>query len=854
MAILLLTTSALLATASFTQAASWTLDIYTYLVAIPNPVQVNTPAFISGWLDKTPPYPLTWGGTPYKGITITMTEPNGNVQTLGPFEADTISTFYTMVTPTQVGTYKFQAHFPEQVINIPDTGRAAGQWLNEVGDHTFRASSSEEVTLIVQQDPVPTWQDTPVPGPNDYWTRPISGVHRNWNTISGNWLQNPRNAFAASTRAPNTAHILWSLPFAQGGLVGGTEYKSYSYAYGLAYEGKWISPVVINGILYYMEYGHGHSQFYTDIVAVNLRTGEELWRVNSTGRGDPVDVQLTGGGGAYGFWEGYPRLSFGQIYYYESLNQHGANSYLWATGGRGATARWDMYDAFTGDWIMSLKGVPSGTRTFGPNGEILIYTINTRNGWLALWNSSAAIPAGGPQGTDAHQYRLWPGATIDVSQPYLWNTTGPNGPEFLVNPYSWNISIPAGLPGTIWEVLPDRVIGSNLGTTYYSYDPWTVWAISLKPGEEGQLLWRKDYPQPPGNLTMQRGIISVEDGVFTLREKETIAWRGYSIETGEQIWGPTPSQVAWDIFEPQNAVAYGNFYTVGYGGVLYCYDVKTGNLKWKYEASDPTGEAGYGTNFPLKMGTVADGKVYVVTSEHSPTNPLNRGARLRCIDAYDGKELWTLSHWSAVQHGTYVVIADGILVDADAYDMQIYAFGKGQTKTTVTVQDDVIPRGDSILIKGTVTDQSPGAKDTPAIADQYMSEWMEYLYKQYPIPGDATGVAVKLTAIGEDGSTHDIGTTTSDMSGLYSMMWTPPAEGKYTIVASFEGSNSYWPSYAETAIGVTAASGQPTMPASPTVAPEPPAGVPESTIYIAIAAAVIIIAVIAAAIVLKRRQ
>jgi len=33
-------------------------------------------------------------------------------------------------------------------------------------------------------------------------------------------------------------------------------------------------------------------------------------------------------------------------------------------------------------------------------------------------------------------------------------------------------------------------------------------------------------------------------------------------------------------------------------------------------------------------------------------------------------------------------------------------------------------------------------------------------------------------------------------------MWTPEAEGEYTIAATFEGSKSYWASYAETSIGV----------------------------------------------------
>jgi hypothetical protein len=81
---------------------------------------------------------------------------------------------------------------------------------------------------------------------------------------------------------------------------------------------------------------------------------------------------------------------------------------------------------------------------------------------------------------------------------------------------------------------------------------------------------------------------------------------------------------------------------------------------------------------------------------------------------------------------------------------------------------------------------------------------MEYLYMQQEIPGNATGVPVKLTAIDPNGNTQDIGTVTSDMSGMFKKMWTPPVPGEYTVIASFEGSESYYASYAETAIGVAA--------------------------------------------------
>jgi hypothetical protein len=37
---------------------------------------------------------------------------------------------------------------------------------------------------------------------------------------------------------------------------------------------------------------------------------------------------------------------------------------------------------------------------------------------------------------------------------------------------------------------------------------------------------------------------------------------------------------------------------------------------------------------------------------------------------------------------------------------------------------------------------------------------------------------------------------------MFKLMWEPPVPGEYTIIATFEGSNAYYRSYAETAIGV----------------------------------------------------
>ena len=202
--------------------------------------------------------------------------------------------------------------------------------------------------------------------------------------------------------------------------------------------------------------------------------------------------------------------------------------------------------------------------------------------------------------------------------------------------------------------------------------------------------------------------------------------------------------------------------------------------------------------------------------------------------------------------GSGAVIADGYIVSLNAYDNQIYCYGKGPSATTVTSPDMGIPLGSTVMIKGTVTDQSPGTKTAevmakssnaegvPCIADEDQQAWMEYLYMQQAIPATAKGVEVSLDALDPNGNFVHINTVTSDMSGFYSYQWTPEMEGIYTIIASFEGSKAYYCSYAETAIGVEPAPA-PTTPIEPE--PTEPTEAPFITTEIAIIVAAVIVAV-----------
>ena len=86
-----------------------------------------------------------------------------------------------------------------------------------------------------------------------------------------------------------------------------------------------------------------------------------------------------------------------------------------------------------------------------------------------------------------------------------------------------------------------------------------------------------------------------------------------------------------------------------------------------------------------------------------------------------------------------------------------------------------------------------------------MANWMNYLKRQQPMPENARGVPVTLTAVDSNGNTISIGEVASDMSGVYSFLWTPPDQGVYKVTATFSGSDSYGSSYAETSVGVSAA-------------------------------------------------
>ena len=172
--------------------------------------------------------------------------------------------------------------------------------------------------------------------------------------------------------------------------------------------------------------------------------------------------------------------------------------------------------------------------------------------------------------------------------------------------------------------------------------------------------------------------------------------------------------------------------------------------------------------------------------------------------------------------------------------------GKGPSAITVEAPMISNELGKSLVIRGAITDISPGVKQTgltlrfpngvPVVSDESMSEWMRYVYMQFPRPSNATGVEISIDVIDANGNYRNIGKTTSDSSGDFSYVWKPDIPGKYTVFATFTGSKSFYPSYSQTAFVVD----EPTAP-QPTI--QPVMASPPTEMYIAAGVAAIIAAI-----------
>jgi outer membrane protein assembly factor BamB len=809
---------------------------YPYIGAIPIPVGVGQDLLLHvGITDAL-------GGQQYgwEGLTVTVTKPDGTTETISGIRTDATGGTGVVYVPTMVGNYTFQTHFPEQEMPVTSRGVPTGTVMLE--------SDSDKLVVPVQEEPAPYHPGVPLS--TEYWTRPIDQQAREWYTISANWLYVPRYKYAPYNDGPETAHILWVKPLTTGGIAGGALGDAASDALGYhgmecgdAYEGKfggrvrgWGSagPIIMAGKIYYMSGPYEYPRLYH---CVDLHTGEELW--------------------AKTFLDNRS-ISFGQLFYWDSYNYHGVFDYLWVTVGGGRTGlpeSWYAFDGFTGDWMFTIKNVPSGTTRWGENGEIYRFQVDLKNGWMALWNMSAF---GTMQGSGYQAGGSW-GACVSLKTlDAAANTTAAN------MAWSWNVTIPTDLSGSVRDIFfGDMILGAS--TTQTEIASWGL-NLNSSNGVIGRVLFEETWDAPSewaaGNVSISLEAITpdtTEDRVFVVYARELRQFYGFSAETGKFLWETEPEHYLNTYVGTECTIAYGKFISTGVSGITYCYDAYTGKLLWEYHATDPYQEILWANDWWTKPMFVTDGKIYLAHMEHSSIDPKPRGAPFLCLDMETGEEIWRANGlFRQTYWGSNVIIGDSVIVTMDTYDQRVYAIAKGPSATTVTASPEVSVHGSSVLVKGMVTDVSPGTEEyalrarfpngVPAVADENMSDWMLYVYKQFARPADVIGVEVVVEVLDPNNNYYEVGRVTSDASGYFGSEFVPEVPGLYKIIASFEGSEAYYGSFAETFINVEEA---------PVATPEPtptPASVADMYLVPGIIGIIVAIAVVGAILVLMLRK
>jgi len=807
------------------------LDTIAHMSFRPNPVGIGQSILINVWLQ-----PPSHVSRYFKdSFQITLTKPDGTrmVTIKSSYVGD--STSYLDYTVDQVGnwTVKFDflgAYFPPG--NYTSYAAFAGN-LSATQSVYYKPSSDGPRTITVQQAPA---QNFPIPQlPTDYWTRPVSIEYREWWSILGNypptgvvgggqdWPANT-NTYMSNYKyvpyvpGPKTPHIVWRREDTLGGLIGGS----------LGIEGN------------YVHFIGGTYTGYPSIIYYGRCYGTTTRMIN----GIPTSV-----------WECYD-LRTGQIYW-DQVN----------------VTRVPTMIRQTTREVFQIPGEESSTLQLKLElmyvGGGVLTTYDPMTGAVKTNMSISPITTGTCFMTDADGMPLFLSVQNLGSAGYRlinWTWTGSlsfTGFTNLKLDIKSNITWPFSSLGTVDYMTGVAVnyVGINSPASGVAADAYVMGA-SLTTG---QLLWNVTAGTGFGVF----GYPIADHGIFALRFNDG-RFHSWDLLTGRVAWVSELSSWPWGTFGDYGISSYGgNIIYPQYDGIV-AYNWTTGKVSWKF--SDPAISA-FETPYTDWNGTtvnpffqwifqIADGTFYIGEDEHSISNPIPRGYSLIAVNATTGEFIWRLDE--AMRPGA---IADGYIV-ADSRDGYIYSIGKGQSATTVATNPEVITKGSTMIIQGTVADQSPATQTTekfaprtpsivPCVSKDSMATYMDYLYLQRPIDGlyhnlTITGVPVKLTAIGSDGTVVDIGTaTTNGYYGTFGITWTPPKEDTYMVTATFAGDDSYGSSSAATVVSVSAA---PT--ATATTAPLAIAPDYTTTILAGVIAVIIAVAIVGALIMmmLKKRQ
>jgi outer membrane protein assembly factor BamB len=746
-------------------------------------------------------------------IEITITKPDGSSSTFKPVDetlkavgieipglAQIVGTLQYYYYPDQAGTYSVSASFSGKYYTTDSVHKDLKLSVYYRPSSTDTATTFEVVEEEVLAGQLNGWPWSPLP--ENYWDGPVQTDNREWAAISGDWTQGelPVQVYISRyneySTAPRSPHILWSNQVESGGLPGGVW---GSLPYTTRPQGG-SGDIILDGKIYQATGDSGQFE------CVDLRTGEQLWEVS----GNPTVAHRLDP-----FFQTASQISEGAI----SVS-------LWEARG----SSWKRYDPFDGDVLQTINNAPTNLDTVAfADGNPYVIMTQSPGGNIWEWGNPGFNNTR-PMG-------------IDYCNLIKWDMSKVSGNEWSTG-IVWNVSV----IDTDLDMFKGEVnIGDNgfYGVRAFPFPEAntivvrTHNAMRIMAGFDyttGAFLWRNN------NTIMDIGVRAPDggpSGPLILMDGASGSFVAYNVKTGREQWRASFGEMPWALTPCYTyCIHNGIFYTGSYDGHVYAYDLDDGSLVWQSDYYGDEDESMYGTQPFNGKAVGADGILYFSTDTVYQLMPRTRFHALVAIDEATGEFLWNLPIGA-----TPSAIAEGYLLTRDAENGMQYCIGKGKTETSVSIQNDVIAKGSSALIKGSVMDLSPGQPSTPAVSEEDMSMWMDYLHGQNATLINAApkpdGVSVSLTAVDSDGNWIDVGTTTSSMDGTYGFVWTPPEEGMYKIVASFLGSDSYWCSYDTTFLAVGPA-------ASPTAPIEPEPTHPLISTELAIAIGVIAVAVIGA--------
>jgi len=860
---------------------------YAQINVAPNPVGIGQTVTINMYLAV----PLETSETA-KNMTLYITDPHGEKSTYGPFTSDTTGGTYYLFVPDTLGNYSIYWYYPGQTLTGNEAPRG---WGGLIAD----PSTSPTITLMVQEEQVTlsAYPITPLPG--TWWQTPVTAENiQEWYKICGPWLGFSPNDFASCgalglsngfencvcnpyTSDVTSGHIIWTLPWGAGGvpggIYGGTENSNYWMT-------RQYSPnfaaVIMNGVLYSQQYTFAKSTGALDgIVAIDLYTGKELFRINTTNN-----------------------LIGGMMIYYKNPNQYGVvGPFLWTTGNLPAAdtggidiatvyhttgTQWNMYDAFSGNYIGSIVN-----GTGGGSFSAMQVGLDDQGGWMGYYINSTAGTQTVTPGTGDRTPKTVnnTGVHLDCFNFTQALISGRGFPQpsrnFVID---WNAGMQFAVP-TATQINGKDIAGLNWGIeSVYTYTDKKI-TVAMCAGfvhgnvgsgyEQAGFVTVSAMDGIDGSQLMLKNITTADTGVlqpwtrigFNVADGKiflwgTPNWKGccYDLRTGNKLWGDiTLKPVEGREIQPYNVFNFKSMYAngvelvFGFGGDMWGINATTGTQMWAQHTNNVLGDPGIETPYgiwPLWIFAAqcqsANVAYYGVGHEYDP--PLFHGAQMIALNMTDGSPIFTVL-------GTYTrafAIAQGVLISMNEYDNQVYAFAKGPTKVTVSAPSVGVTTATPITISGTVTDVSPGTEQdavklnypngVPAVSDESQSLFMETVYQQQPMPNNVTGVQINLYVLDSNGNYREIGTTISDAFGTFTYTWTPDIPGEYKLYACFDGSNSYWSSSASAGFYASEASG-------PTAPPQYPQPIDNTMTIVGMGIAVIIAIAIAVVLIIRKR-